>query len=278
VTVDCLVCHTPTHDFFLCASCWNELAVNLADLAGYQRNANGQRMIPMAVELDVVLSRQDRLGKVMVQVTGTTERPLPVNLHAGLVRDRLAAVLAAWVAYLSRGSADPHASMITDAQWLLWRPHEVRGLHNADELFAQITDAIDAARRVIDNRAVRIFVGECGAEPEDGGTCLAPLWADSSYAMTRCHACDTSWPSMERWESYRARVKDDRLADVVDKRLGARRMATVLTALGHPVSEGAVRKWARLGRIEQSGVDDRGRKAYRAGDVLDLLAEASAAA
>lgn len=271
----CGTCLTPTRDSFLCATCWNALAVDLADLAGYQRNGNGERMIPLAVELEVVLSRQDRLGKVSVMVSGTTERPLPVNLHAGRVRDRLDAVIRAWVDHM-RGP-DPTATIITNAQWLLHHEHDVRGLHDVEDLVEQVHGVIEEARRVIDKRSVRVYVGQCGAEVEAGDEepwlCKAALWADSAYAMTRCHVCDTSHPSMERWESYLGQVQAERLEAAAPMHLGPRKIASVLTALGLPVDESTVRKWSRLGRIESTGVDEHGRKTYLVADIMDLLAE-----
>lgn len=275
----CLVCQNPD-DRFLCDTCWNQLAVELADLGGYQRNANGERMIPMAVELEIVLSRQDRLGKVTVQVTGSTERPLPVNLHAGRVRDRLHGILAGWVTRicLSRNYCqNTAASMVDNAQWLLGHEDDVRALHDVDELFTTITEAIDAARRLIDNRAIRVYVGICGARIEEEGeetwTCNAALWADSSYAMTRCNVCETSWPSMDRWTTYLAQVKMDRLNAAGEMHLGPRKVASVLTALGLPVDESTVRKWSRQGKIVSTGQDDQGRKTYLVSDVMEQLAQ-----
>lgn len=282
MTSICLVCQNPD-DRFLCSNCWNELAVNLADLAGYQRNANGERMIPMAVELEIVLSRQDRLGKVTVQVSGSTERPLPVNLHAGRIRDRLAGVLSGWVTRVCASRSYFHlatSTMVDNAQWLLAHEHDVRGLHDVDELFSSITEAIDAARRVIDNRSVRIYVGECGAQFEEtdtdpAWTCTAALWADSAYAMTRCTFCDTSWPSMDRWEGYLGKVKAERLEAAGNLQLGPRKIASVLTALGLPIDESTVRKYARLGRIQPTGTDEHGRRTFQVADVMDLLAAPS---
>lgn len=276
----CNVCSTPTHDTFLCTQCWAQLAEALRDLSGYQTNDRGERLIPLAIELDVTLSRQERRSKVALVVSGTPEKPLPVNLHAGRVRDRLEGVLAGWVTNICLSRVycqNTRATMVQNAQWLLAHEHDVRGLHNVEELFASITEAIELAHRVIDNQSVRVYVGACGAELEEG-VCTAPLWADSAYAMTRCSLCDTSWPSMERWEQYLAQVKTDRLAEVRSKQLGARRLATVLTALGHTIDEATVRKWAKAGKLAVVGLDAQGRKVYRAGDVLALLDPPASAA
>jgi hypothetical protein len=269
----CLVCQAQAFNAFLCLPCWNLLAEDLRDLAGYQLDDRGQRMMPLALELDVVLSRQERRAKVAVMVTSTPERSLPVNLHAGRVRDRLAGVLASWAAYLG---APEGATVVDNARWLLAHEHDVRALHNIDELVTAVTDVIGQARRVIDNRSVRVYVGQCGAqvaetEHEAGFLCTAALWADSQYAMTRCTFCGTSWASMDRWEQYLALVRAERLGAATTLHLGPRRMASVLTSLGHPVSEGAIRKWAKLGKVACTGLDDRGRKTYLTGDVLSLI-------
>lgn len=278
--VNCSACSTPTNDTDLCGLCWTALAEDLRDLAGYNSNGRGERMIPLAVELEVVLSRQERQARARVQITGTPERPLPVNLKAGEVRDHLHTVLAVWAAAVadSRGLVlDSPGTMMTNAQFLLHHQRDVRTFHAVDDLLAHVTDAVDKARRVIDSRSVRVYVGQCGAEieateHEAGFICTVDLWADSAYAMTRCNFCSTSWPSMERWEQYTAGVRQQRLGDVARKELGARQMATVLSALGVPIDESTIRKHARLQKIHPAGLDDQGRKLYLVADVLALVA------
>lgn len=274
-TINCAACETPTHDTFLCGACWSTFAVDLRDLAGYTANGRGERMIPLAVELEVVLSRQERQARAKVQVSGSPDRPLPVNLKAGEVRDHLHAVLAVWsaaVAESRRLTIDSPGTMITNAQFLLHHQRDVRTFHAVDDLVRDITEAVEKARTVIDSRSVRIYVGPCGAvDPDDGYVCTVDLWADSAYAMTRCLFCGHSWPSMDRWEKYVAGVRVQRLEEVARKNLGPRPMATVLSALGVPIDESTIRKYARLGKLIPSGLDDRGRKTFRAADVLNLV-------
>lgn len=273
VTV-CLVCDNPGGDSFLCNLCWSAFDADLQDLSGYSVGDRGVRLIPLSVELEVALTRQERLARAKVSITGTPERALPVNLKAGEVRDQLHTVLALWASAVaeSRGVHYPlPGTVISNAQFLLLNERAVRNHPSVDELVNTISDVVDKARIVIDARSIRVFVGPCGFTDAEGFTCTAGLWADTAYAMTRCTTCQHSWPSMERWESYAAQVRAGRLAEVHGKRFGARRMAAVLTALGHQVDESTVRKWARLQRIQPAGVDEVGRKTYLAGDVLALL-------
>lgn len=275
MSADCTVCSTPTADAFLCDTCWADLAVDLNDLAGYRTNDRGEKLIPLIVELDVELSRQERQARSTVMVSGTPDRPLPVNLKAGQVRDHLHAVLHHWVRQVARVRAidpDPVDTVVTNAQWLLRHRRAVRAFHDVEQLVAGVTSAVERARRVIDNRSLRIYVGECGAvDAEDGYVCTQPLWADSAYALCRCTFCGASWASMERWEQYVGKVKAERQAQVAGMHLGARRMAAVLTALGMRIDESTVRKYARTGRVVSTGVDQQGRKVYLAGDVMALL-------
>lgn len=280
----CQVCTAPSGDTFLCTDCWAALYADLRDVAGYCVNARGEPMMSLALELELVLSRQERRAKTATVVTGTPERPLPVNLHAGAVRDHLVATLARWVATLCsmHGAPAPDRdTVIENAQWLLHRERMVRDYHEAAVLFSAVTEAVEQARTVIDNRSVRVYVGLCGVKvpatgSEEAFVCTAPLWVDTSYAIARCSFCETVWDALDRWEQYQAQVQATRLEEIRTRFLGARRLAAVLGALGIQVSESGIRKWARAGRIQVSGTDARGRKLYSAGAVLDLLEKASA--
>jgi hypothetical protein len=276
----CSVCQVPTFNHFLCLACWTTLSLDLRDVAGTQLDDHGRRMMSLSLELEISLSRQERRANVAVMISSSPENPLPVNLHAGRVRDRLHAVLAGWVAHLQ--TALPYYGLDTgttveNAQWLLDHESVVRGFLGVDELVEQVTEAIEAARRTIDNRSVRVYVGECGAEieateHEEAFVCTTSLWADSAYAMCRCAFCGTSWASMDRWESYLSQVRDGRLEALENQHLGPRRMAKVLVSLGLPVDESTIRKYAKLGKLACSGLDSQGRKIYRTGDVMALLA------
>lgn len=280
-TTTCVICTRPSDDAFLCVACWSAFASDLRDVAGFLTNGHGDRMAPLHAELETAMARQDRHGKVKLgSIGGTPERPLPVNLPAGAGLSVLRSSLAGWVRLLCEergveygGGGGTAADL---AQWLLRHEHTVRGFQAVDEMIQSVSSAIARAQKLIDAPSVRVFVGECGhvdrnLETGEASQCDAPLYADTQYAVVQCRGCDTTWPAQERWQQHLADLRELRRREIREMVLGPRPMAAALSALGIPVDESTVRKYARDGRVQVAGYDIKGYKLYRVSDVINIV-------
>ncbi|MER5671145.1 hypothetical protein [Pseudonocardia alni] len=273
----CRACPRPVTDEFLCQSCWMDLANDLRDVGGMLVDERGHDLPSLVSELDDAVARRTRRGKVETGVvTGKPERPLPVDLRAAEALDRLRNTLGTWVRVLceDRGvTVDVDDDVAEMARWLLRHEHTVRQTEAADELADDVGRAVSAARRAIDSPASRVYVGDCGGQHGDGSLCWEPLYADSRYAVARCRSCGTSWPAMDRWEHHLEQIRRQRRADIHEHDLNPRTMARALTALGVPIDESTIRRYARLGFIEVAGRDRHNRKLYSTKAVLSVFLE-----
>lgn len=217
----------------------------------------------LAAELETTLSRQ-------TSKTGSgrsAETPLPFDPRASDAAHALRSTLVAWTRVLAEQTGDPwpEDSCERMAAWLSERLSWLVSHPAAVEAHGEILAAVRGAERVVDRAADRRYVGPCGAELDDGGTCDLDLYARPDAAQVTCRACGTAWDV--RWRL-------DRLLDVAEDTLAhAALVAQALTRLGTPVTPERIRKWRARGRLVPHGHDGRGRPLYRIGDVIDLLAE-----
>lgn len=288
-TATCRRCERPVADAApACAACVAQTRDNLAWIADH------------AHELDTTLTRQDRV--TAPSIGHTTETPLPVNLHASDVANRLRGTLTTWARIVMDERGTSHAEafptpapMNGPVCWAAntWCAHAscraviletapeitnaglARYLHDrtgwmahaewSPEAFDDIGRcAVDLAR-AIDTPPPIISLGTCDIDDCDG-----ELRAHQEAPWTRCPICDTPYDV--------ARRRDALLARASHVRRGATDLARILTALGDRDADGRLivrkPKWVE-NRVQRKqlhavGRDERGRPLYRLGDARRL--------
>lgn len=273
---------------YCCAACTDQTAANLAFIEA------------TADDLETTLTRQDRVS-AGAGGRGTSETPLPVNLHASDVGARLRNTLSTWVRLVAeeRGVSIADAFEVCggDGTWcthercrrvrlggegeittgsmaawlrtrLGWIAHREWGPDCFDDLSKV---AIDLGRAV-DSPPPMISLGRC--DKTDG--CAGELRAHQEASFTRCPDCH---------ESYDIAKRKDKLLARADLRMfNAATIARILTALGDRDPEGRpiIRpaKWVtnrvQWKQLHPAGTDESGHRTYRLGDARRLHDEAIA--
>jgi len=234
----------------LCGECWDRLAVRLREVPG------------LVDELEVTITRQDKVVASSVGSSGHKETPLPFNGTASLARTELRHFLGSWArdAAERSGAALPTTvdrDVISDAaRWLLEHEGAVRHHPAADDLCEEITNAVWGAVRAIDRPPDRVFAGWC---------CGAVLYARPGATSATCRWCETG-------HDVRGQ-RDLLLRQLEDRHETAADAARILGALGVKVNPRALSVWAGRGRLART---EGRRPTYRLGDVVAVVAETAA--
>jgi hypothetical protein len=170
-------------------------------------------------ELKVTLTRQDKLGAGQRggKPTKASEQPLPYDVRASGKLDDLRVYLVGWVRDVAEthGQEYPPDTLRAMSRWLLARLELLATYSAADDIHAEITDAVRAGWRAVDRAATRtrFVVGPC---PELGGAaaCMGEVWA---YIPTRveeravmvCAECGATWET-HQWLRAGKRILDER--------------------------------------------------------------------
>lgn len=267
----CVVCGSET-DAFLCGDarretgCLGLLIQRLGDCAW------------ISDQLDDTLSRQDRVGSGSVGfVTGSGEKPLPINMGASETASALRDILCSWVRDLWETfgvpdedgwvpPADVQPTIISTSRWLMRHPTWIAIHPAADDLHKEITEAIYQARRSVDiPKDNRIFLGKCGFEMNDEW-CREELYARPKSTEVTCQICGSEWVVEERLAHLRSIAEDEVLQIPALSRL--------LTRLGVEATEKAIRAKAQGGLIKAVEKAAHGRSWFRVGDVMDAFMKA----
>jgi hypothetical protein len=239
-------CDRPAKSGGMCGACISELHRALDAVA------------ELAAELDLTLSRQTPRGATAGR---SSVVPLPYDPRASEAAYVLRSTLAGWVRALRDQNPDgdddpPDDTPPAMAAWLSQRLQRLVRHPAAPEAHGEITEAVRAARRVVDRPHEWQFAGYCD--------CGAALYARPGAATVRCRGCDADpYDVDERRQAM--------LAAVADQLMPAHQAAAALSGLVAPLSADLVRKWAERGQIDARGRDLAGRPLYRLSDVLDRL-------
>jgi len=191
VNIPCSACYR-ANDAFLCQTCADLLAKELRTVGW------------ISDELDVTLSRQDRIG---AQQGGhkpgkEVERPSPMNQAAAAAAWDLHYTLQRNVAHLSEQRGLPIDCVDTApalAGWLIRHKDALRHDEAAGEAFTDVRDVVRKARRVIDAPIPRQYLLVCSAETVHG-KCPANLYGQKGRHTVICSQCQTTHDADKRRE------------------------------------------------------------------------------
>lgn len=205
-------------------------------------------------ELNTALSRQTATA---ARVGGrSAERPLPYDPAASEAQAVLASTLRAWC-HEVHVPVDMVAWLDIDglATELLCRLPELAAHSGAGEAHDEILAASDQAWKSIDRRPDARYGGPCDE-------CGTDLYGWPGQPTMWCRECGSTYDAGDRLRWMLMRVEDV---------LGnATVLAGMLQRLGVQIADSTIRNYALKDLIKAQGSDERGRPAYRLGDILDL--------
>lgn len=259
------VCGAPTQAF-LCSKHTDELVYWLWDIGGVQLGDSGQYCTSLLDELDTTICRDDKVGGASIGVVlRVADTSLVFNERASQAKTELCRAVVSWTKMFAEENDHLQFDVATieqAARWMAGFPNLLASHPSAVFMHRELRERVLAARRCIDRRAARVYLGVCGAVFE-GILCDEGLFAVEGRYEARCFVCGTEW-----------RVEDRRramLAGLENKVAHSGNLAALVKANGVSLASSTIRNYARNGKIECVATDSKGRPLYRVGDVLDVL-------
>ena len=185
----------------------------------------------------------------------------PANLDALDKGGQLLVVLRGWVALMA--GPTPHGTAPALAGWLAGMLGTVRRQDWAADLLQELRDALNACAHVTDRAGAKVFAGMCPTVTMEG-TCDTPLYTQPGRPYSHCPRCKAAWD-----------VSDWRERALVAAELHTGTAAEISRMLSDPVltlelPPDNIRKWARRGKIEVSGLTERGKPLYSVAQVREV--------
>ena len=248
----CTACHDyPVTDTFVCQGCMDTLHGHIAEL-------------PMlARELAVDIAKLGRKGDGQPHGAGGVERPLIFDPHAARILDDLKAALVGAVRVVALEQPDglPRNSVASMCAWLARREASIALRPEGGDICADIERARKQARRTIDLRPERVYIGDCDCAPSVGLYAIRshpdPRDGQRAERVHRCRECGHEWMVEQRLAELR-----EECLDVLVTR------AEVVGLTRAPRT--TVASWIERGRLVVGSVDADGVERYRYGDALAL--------
>jgi hypothetical protein len=257
----------------ICESCLLALGADLHELAHGPEVRPGEFEPGLIDDLVDVMARLTRSGLSTGVGSRSATTPLLYNESASDLLWTVRNTLSVWCAEIYTRNpqyGEPHGSSPRLASWLSHAQLGVVRHPGAVSLRDEVTWMTTQVRRTVDIAPVRVYLGECGAQPE-GRVCREPIYALPSHTTARCRGCGAVYDVVVR----RGQLLDsaqDQLAPAGD-------IARALSTLGQPLSLRRIRVWVHRGRLvqyEPHPFDPKRRPRYRLGDVVTLLLANSA--
>lgn len=240
------VCGNPT-DGYLCHDCTTALRVELTDVP------------ELLAELDITLSRQDRLTDPTNRTRTGGERPLPYKPHVTPAVWLLHHTLHTWA--LDHGAPE-NSTTPGLAQHLLVNLHHIQNHPDAGRLVDEITHAIHHAREAIDRPDDRRqFLGPCDAELDDRSHCREEIYGVPWRDHATCDSCGAR---------HHIATRQQWMRDIAHDHLGtSTEIAGYLRTTGIHCTPDVIRGYVRRGRLAPA--TDTNPPLYRMADVLAAL-------
>ncbi|WP_313673258.1 hypothetical protein [Mycolicibacterium sp.] len=241
---DCRHCRRDT-DLFLCTLCAKELGALLSDLPWLLR------------QLDITVTRQDKLGTA--QVGKSSDNPSPINVGAMELARNLHGQLGTLVRDLceSRGMQVPARKWTTVnlAGWLEINLQAITCSEGAGEVYDEIRSATDAILAAI-NRTSRMWCGPCTtvvAHDQTGADieCGIDLYADRENLAEQIQCPKCRMFCEPRLQLLNTIKRGDLLPEA--------KLLEIMDSLGEKVSRNRFYDWIKAGSIRPRGYVHHGR-------------------
>lgn len=248
----CTACHDfPVHDTFVCRECMDKLHGHIAELPGLAR------------ELAVDIAKMGRKGDGQPHGTGGIERALIFDPHAARILDDMRAALVSAVRVVALDQPDglPRNNVTSMCNWLARREASIALRPEGGDICADIARARKRARRTIDLRPERVYIGdcECGVSLYAVRSHPDPRTGERAETMHTCRAdeCGREWMVEQRLAELHEECRDYMITQ-----------ADIVAIVRAPRT--TVSSWVARGRLTAGSVDADGVERYRYGDALDL--------
>lgn len=230
----------------------SDMTITRARLDRMSRGRVGGKSAETALPVRLDKFDESPTQRVLEHLTNTlTTWARAVADHAGLADDLAAAILSPGLRQLThnlRSTRRDPAALSTEpvhiaelvAVWLADYGGDLRAVPAVDEMYLDVTDAIAAVRRSIDQRPELSYRGQCSALIHDG-VCGADLYVEGSECFTTCRACGAH-------HDVRALVRDA-LGGMDSRLFTVAELERVLRELGEPIPAGTMRSWHSRGRL-----------------------------
>lgn len=232
-------CSRPT-EAYVCLECLDDLARALRDVPWLDD------------ELDVTITKQR--GIPTTGGSASRETALPWHEAAAEARRHLRALLVSWVKFCDEEHVRvqqcepglPADTMTAMSRWMLLRVDGLGLIDIGPDAVEEITDAVDACRKVIDRRPDREFVGRC--------ECGRNLEREPGASMVRCRSCGAE---------HDAEAKVSELwGQVAGLLVTAREGVALLKRCGITVKQDTVDKWREREKITERSHNADGHRLY----------------
>ncbi len=247
----------------------------------------------LVAELAAAYARQTRSSENAGR--RSVETPVPFDRKASAAARELHATLtrtARLVAEVKPAELPVREDSTSVSRWLLHHVDWLTNCADAAGVYADLESAVDAVRRVVFGRPLRIYAGPCTAviEPlgEDGQPlvdrfgdaltyeCGEDLVADPKAVKVSCRVCRTEWDVATRRE-FMLDAAEEWLAPigVLASLLSEppRTLPDGTVVAGREVTRDMLKGYKLRGRITAHGVDGDGHETFRVGEVRAVLAE-----
>lgn len=266
---ECGVCTRPVGDGLrLCTECGTTLIAHLREIPGLLAELDTARSGQARFAGERVGGKSAEVPLPIVDVTRKTEQG--VRLLGEREQDRVINVVTTWARDIGETLCVMTPNIFTEVvEWLVARPHELRGHVAAEELHSDILGAVIGLRRVVDRPIDREFLGLC---PRDG----ANLWAEVGESWVRCRTCREQYSVGE--------LLDKAIEAVEDMLCTIPELLRACEAIKRPVKRRTAYWWAHEGILCRRGWLTRSQgghritdhetegatPVYRVGDALEL--------
>lgn len=252
-------CNTPSCPYptpvggsaFICRNCQQQMRRDLGD-------------IPALIEdLHTTLSRQDRVGASAGR--RASETALPWKQAASEALWVLTNTVTNW--WREFDDQPVPDAPIAAARWLLSHTDIVAGHPEAGQVVDECGAMVQLAYEVIDRPPELLLAGQCGEQLEDGGECVAYLYARPDARTVTCRTCGAE-RSVEDRRAWMVEYASELHLPAVTC------LAWVKLLMGKAIPRGTFDGWVhKHHRLVSASHDHGGVALYRFGDVRDLAAE-----